>query len=583
MLSRLLLVTSGALLLAGSSAAQGRYFFSVDWQSPLIGQPDPFTGIPITEGDIVRPQTGTSRPMLGPLGTPNISSNHDTNLGLPPTCIGHLGGTPCIVEVDAFSRGSDRRFPPSVEIEPGQIMFSVDEFARGLNGGPLPNVWSEAGAQEAAADVFTTIQNMAPGPVATLNPGRNIGVIDGDGLPSTSGYAYPGVGLREPIMVNPSPVETGDNTDAIEYVDSVSPTAGHFFSLDGGFGDAAEGLTHSGSAAANGFFGGDVLQSVGGGAPSIYAPSFALGLDLIGGPGSDDLDALILWDNGNGVYDPSFTLYDWVTGGTDMLLFSVRRGSAIIGQPDSNFGIPIEEGDILMPPPMGGGAFLPGIFVPAEQLGLVTRRLTGAPRGDDLNALDSLNQTLLDCNSNGIEDAVDIAIGTSMDVNMNGVPDSCEAPVVIGTPFCFCPLSVSPCGNASPTTGCINVAGTGALMTGSGSTSVFLDNLVLTTTGMVPGTFAITFMGPGMISPATIGNGLLCLAGPLYRFPPYSTGSGTGSVGGGLAAYTVANNPLAGHIILGSSWNFQTFYRDIGGPCASNFNLSSALAVTFTP
>ncbi|QDV08661.1 hypothetical protein Poly30_42140 [Planctomycetes bacterium Poly30] len=581
MLTRLFFATSGALILAGSSAAQGRYFFSVDWQSPLVGAADPFTTIPMTEGDMLRPQTITSRPMLGPLPTPNVTWNHDTNLGLPPICIGHPGGTPCIVEVDAFSTGADRPFPPNLEIEPGQILFSVDEFARGFGGGPLPNVRSEAMAREAAADVFTTIQNMPPGPVGAFSPGRNIGVIDGDGLPSTSGYAYPGVGLREPIMVNASPFETGDNKDAIEYADATF--SGLYYSLDAGFVDPLEGLAHSGSAAANGFVGGDVLRATAIGVPAVYAPAIALGLDLVGGPDSDDLDALILWDNGNGVYDPSFGLYDWVTGGSDMLLFSVRRGSAIIGQPDSHFGMPIEEGDILMPPPMGGGAFLPGIFVPAEQLGLLTRRSSSLPHGDDLNALDSLNQTLLDCNGNGIEDAVDIAIGTALDANMNGVPDSCEAPVVIGTPFCFCPLPSSPCGNASPTTGCLNVASTGAFMTGSGSTSVGLDNLVLTTAGMVPGTFAITFMGPGSVPPVTVGNGLLCLAGPLYRFPPFSTGAGTGSVGGGLAAYTVANNPPPGHILPGSSWNFQTFYRDIGGPCGSNFNLSSALAVTFTP
>ena len=31
-----------------------------------------------------------------------------------------------------------------------------------------------------------------------------------------------------------------------------------------------------------------------------------------------------------------------------------------------------------------------------------------------------------DCNQNGIEDAVDIATGSSSDANGNGVPDECE-------------------------------------------------------------------------------------------------------------------------------------------------------------
>jgi len=34
---------------------------------------------------------------------------------------------------------------------------------------------------------------------------------------------------------------------------------------------------------------------------------------------------------------------------------------------------------------------------------------------------------LEDCNGNGIEDAVDIALGGSSDVNLDGVPDECQA------------------------------------------------------------------------------------------------------------------------------------------------------------
>jgi len=34
---------------------------------------------------------------------------------------------------------------------------------------------------------------------------------------------------------------------------------------------------------------------------------------------------------------------------------------------------------------------------------------------------------LEDCNGNGVEDAVDIALGGSSDVNLDGVPDECQA------------------------------------------------------------------------------------------------------------------------------------------------------------
>jgi len=33
-----------------------------------------------------------------------------------------------------------------------------------------------------------------------------------------------------------------------------------------------------------------------------------------------------------------------------------------------------------------------------------------------------------DCNGNGIEDMVDIALGTSSDADLDGVPDECQAP-----------------------------------------------------------------------------------------------------------------------------------------------------------
>jgi hypothetical protein len=34
---------------------------------------------------------------------------------------------------------------------------------------------------------------------------------------------------------------------------------------------------------------------------------------------------------------------------------------------------------------------------------------------------------LHDCNGNGIEDMVDIALGTSSDADLDGVPDECQA------------------------------------------------------------------------------------------------------------------------------------------------------------
>ena len=39
----------------------------------------------------------------------------------------------------------------------------------------------------------------------------------------------------------------------------------------------------------------------------------------------------------------------------------------------------------------------------------------------------------------------------------------------------------------------------------------------------------------------------------------------------------------AGQITVGSTWNFQLWFRDPMGPGGTGFNLSSAVSVTFTP
>jgi hypothetical protein len=286
-----------------------------------------------------------------------------------------------VIELDALSYGRDHGW---------NVVFSVDEFAMGIPGAPaFPNVTSEGmlgPAFEASADVFAYLGPF--GPVAPVAPiFGNTGIVDGDALPSATGAVYPGTGLIEPNPPTPGGLlDPGDNLDAVDMNTSILDVTGPIYgSLSSAFPDPLEPSppANGGTAVANGLVGGDVFVTAAGAFPVVYAPAPLLGLGIVpgAGPDSDDLDALALLENGDGIFTP----------GLDFILFSVRRGSAVIGAPDSAFGFPIEEGDILTIPAPGGLSPFPAIFIPGEALGLVTfRAFAGGGQfgADDLDALD---------------------------------------------------------------------------------------------------------------------------------------------------------------------------------------------------
>lgn len=582
--------------LSGAAAAQSTVHFSVDWQSVSVGTPDSAFGFPITEGDILVPTAPAIG--LGPLPGPSIAWSAGfapvPGLGLfgHPGCVGHAGSTPCIVEVDALSFAQDWEPMPGVVLK-NAVRFSTDEYARGIPGMPFPpTIWTEGPVGDLCADVLvdTGIGAAPTPPFAATLPG-SVAFLDGNGMVSLSPALYPGLGLVEPRPPTPVLPKIGDNLDALEMDPGSAtggpPVLGFFFSLDAAWPDPMTGFPNTGSALAHGFPPGAVLRTpVPGGAPVMYAVPGLLGLDLIGGPMSDDLDALVLAENGAAGYQPSLTPYDWAfAGGTDMLLFSVRRGSAVIGAPDSLFGIPISEGDILttpIPTALGGVSPFPAIFIAAENLGLATLRSgTGGNFNDELDALDLDPKPLIDCDGNGVEDALDIAMGGAADANGNGIPDSCEGSI---TYACFCPAPLGPCGNNDASAGCRNSTGSGALLTATGSTSVGVDNLVLTTSQMPTFTLGLMLQAPSLGAPIPFFDGRRCVTGSLLRWPLKNSGAtGSFSYGPGMAAFAVANHPPAFWLTAGSTWHFQTWYRDTLGPCATGANVSNSASVTFTP
>jgi hypothetical protein len=578
---RLALLSLSATGLAAAASAQ--VSFSIDWHSPTVGMAATCTGIPITEGDILVP-VGFA-PAIGPLPAPCIGISGGmpglSLIGHAP-CVGHPGGTPCRVEVDALSYGRDQPLGPNT-VAMEEYLFSTDEFAVGGIPPILPpDLVSEAPVGDASADVWRQGAPLPPGPVPPFaGLVGHTGLIDGDGMPSGSSAVYPGTGLLEPNF--PGFPNMGDNLDAFDMDQAftgppIFPATGVYFSLDAAFPDPITGTPNEGTALFHGFTGGDVLLAPAPGlAPVVWAPAMALGLNLVNFQ-EDDLDALAIWENGSGAFEPSQQPYDWLGGASDMVLFSVRRGSPVIGMPDSIFGIPITEGDILttpLPTFMGGVSPFPGIFCAAENLGL-TARVAGTLFNDDLNALDTVktNTTIIDCNGNGVADAIDIFTGTSSDINSNGIPDDCE---VVGSPNCFCDSTApAPCGNFYPTAGCRNSTGIGASLTVSGTSSVTLDDLVLSASGMPPSVPGIFFGGTAIVGPLPFGDGLRCAGGSITRFttPALTSPTGTLSVGPGMAGTF--------GIAVGDFWNFQAWFRDPMGPCSNGFNTTNAHSATFT-
>lgn len=355
-----------SLTIPGRSQAQPSY--SIDFQSP--------TSTFVNAGDVLT--------NVGAGQVPNpavVIQAGSAGLGIVPTPL-------MISELDALSFGTDLMLTPSTQV---RWEFSVDEFAMGIPTVPGPSVTTEGffGIQEAAADIYASFTLSGPqAPPPAIGPfGVNIGIWDGNG--NLTPFNAPGLNLREPNVPANTVPDNGDNVDAWE-ADAPAglPT---YFSLDSGFADPLETPTppNSGSAANNGFRGGDVLvTTVIGGPPALYASAASLGLDA-GGVDTDDLDALVLWENGVGGYQPTTGPFSWLgIGGSDMLLYSVRRNSAVIGTADAIFGAMIAPGDILVPVLTINGNFAPGIMVPAELLGLRTSRSFPGVIGDELDALD---------------------------------------------------------------------------------------------------------------------------------------------------------------------------------------------------
>lgn len=152
----------------------------------------------------------------------------------------------------------------------------------------------------------------------------------------------------------------------------------------------------------------------------------------------------------------------------------------------------------------------------------------------------------------------------------------------LGTVFCSGDGSVvgCPCGNdKDPGMGCENSSGEGAALRATGTASVAADDALLTTTDMPSNKSVLVFVGTNKTGGGygvAFGDGLLCTV-PIHRFAPGTTGAS------GSFALSAPVSKSSGKLHAGTTYHFQTWFRDPNGPCGATYNTSNALSITYVP
>ncbi|QDV08741.1 Soluble aldose sugar dehydrogenase YliI precursor [Planctomycetes bacterium Poly30] len=127
-----------------------------------------------------------------------------------------------------------------------------------------------------------------------------------------------------------------------------------------------------------------------------------------------------------------------------------------------------------------------------------------------------------------------------------------------------------------------NAAGqAGARATATGSTSLAANDLSFRVDGLPPASFGLYFYG-SEVTNVRSGNGYLCVGGGLFRLPvAQSNASGVLTLNVDSSVPPMAAG--AGEVSVGTTWAFQCWYRDVGGPLGQPYNFSDALSVQFRP
>lgn len=112
----------------------------------------------------------------------------------------------------------------------------------------------------------------------------------------------------------------------------------------------------------------------------------------------------------------------------------------------------------------------------------------------------------------------------------------------------------------------------------SGSTSISTNAFQFNASNLTPNSFALLACGTASTN-VPFGDGQLCITGSFTRLTlGPTTGAGLWS-----APLDIANLPASAPATPGSRLYFQLYYRDVGGPGGTGFNMTNALMLTFAP
>lgn len=171
-------------------------------------------------------------------------------------------------------------------------------------------------------------------------------------------------------------------------------------------------------------------------------------------------------------------------------------------------------------------------------------------------------------------------VAAAGDWNGDGAPD-----VLVGAPrdySNFGKVYVYPSLCLDPVAYCatkLNSTGAHASIGWAGGTSIATNHLALSASQCPPNNVGLFYYGTTALQ-LPFGDGFKCVGGTQFRFKPLHVDAS----GNAVQAVDFAIPPQAGgQITAGSTWFFQFWYRDPGGPLGSNFDLTNALKADCCP